>query len=93
MLLGDEARTRQTAPAEGLKCFPKVTGKVDPRPLLRAVAQQCTRPLWDWGRDAAAQADSTDIRSPFSAQQLSVSYILIHVFAKTLRYDLGSSGG
>lgn len=73
MLLGDKAYARQTLPTVGLKCFRKVTGKVDPRLLLQALSQQCTRSLWDWGRNAAAQTDSTDIRSPFTAEQLSVS--------------------
>lgn len=49
MLLGDRAYARQTLPTVGLKCFPKVTGKVDPGLLLQALSQQCTRSLWDWG--------------------------------------------
>lgn len=36
MLLGDKAYARQTLPTVGLKCFRKVTGKVDPGLLLQA---------------------------------------------------------
>lgn len=92
MLLGDKAYARQTLPTVGLKCFHKVTGKVVPRLLLQALSQQCTRSLWDWGRnEAAAQTDSSDIRSPFTTEQLPVSLILIHVFAKSCRSDLGGT--
>lgn len=38
MLLGDKVYARQTLPTVGLKCFRKVTGKVDPRLLLQALS-------------------------------------------------------
>lgn len=91
MLLGDEAYARQTLPTVGRKGFRGVTGEVDPGPLLQALCLQCTRPLRDWGSNAAAQTDSTDIRSPFTAQQLSVRYSPIPAFAQSCRSELGGA--
>lgn len=71
MLLGDKAYARQTLPTVGLKCFRKVTGKVDAGLLLQAPSLSLSL-SGTGGRNAAAQTDSTDIRSPFTAEQLPV---------------------